>query len=476
MSTLLVSDCDVTMRCLGSRLGLVSGLPFRALREDLWDQLASLGYNAYSASPPTAKLQREALATHWQNSHNEILGLADPDLPRLLQILSKDIHFNVVVICSKGQFPNSMDLKWMSFSAKRDDPRKGLHTLQSLLNTNVVTTGPQDSLDRGFLDQSERLLDLHVPVCGSNYLQELGRLQKERLLQLRESIAPFLHGQIPQETIHFVNAAFDSVALATHDVVESKYLDIEAANRARLIYGYRLPMGSTFQLLLETDPYYDDAPYLDEVLMRSLLGPTALTPEPLRILQKGALQHRFLHRPQRTGYMYLHEAIVGYYLRDLSGRAEPERSELEVTSDTYFEFPSYSLRLFASVFDIEFDQLLATHFMVGSSLEKILPMESRRLLLVADRIYQYLEMLMIYMQGNVGRRVNTDIHNFFLIPMLERYRDARGTHLRADIGDIIDDLFCSTIYGYADETGGCQSPHEGDAIRLLTELTKVGVE
>jgi hypothetical protein len=105
------------------------------------------------------------------------------------------------------------------------------------------------------------------------------------------------------------------------------------------------------------------------------------------------------------------------------------------------------------------------HFADGPTIEAGFPVAIKELFLVADHLYAYMELKMLYIQRSVGRRINADLHLFFTIHSLERIAAEPGLRLIADAGRLIDEAFCRKVYGYE----GCEPSrsNEADIIDLL---------
>lgn len=274
---------------------------------------------------------------------------------------------------------------------------------------------------------------------------------------------PHVHKRLPVSTIRFYNQTFAEVQDIANAVLRSRRVSAGVRRAANEAYGYRLGSRATLGELMAVDVFADKTLGFDVRPDFALAG--------LKRSEMPALvtstQHFFLHRPQNTEQLFLHECIVGFLGNGLQNRGLiPSRAELPMAPMDYWVMPAYTIRLLAAWVGVSEAELVALHFQDNATAKRVLPRATQDVLLVAATLYLYLDTYsLLAPKAKAPALLLSSLFSFFVIPSIERFMEAPGLRLRRGAGRFIDTLFYGAFFG-ADRA----TRNDTDIARALTGL------
>jgi hypothetical protein len=324
-----------------------------------------------------------------------------------------------------------------------------------------------------------------APKLSRDFLNKFFQLRKTKFptgTNLYDLLAEFYEGErarfhiywhkkynisLPKATRQFYNKRFAEISRLVKSVLRGTLIPKEFKDRAEAIYGYQLPAEAKLKDLLETDVYAAITSPLDIMVPKVLRG---ISTKDKKYRRDCLLTyHYFLHSPQQTESIFLHEIIVGYLGNLLQNKGKiPERGVLPPQPDDYWTLPAYAVEKLAKLLDCRARDIVALHFVDSEYLRTALPPLIHGLMLVCADIYWHIDYFMkqcTYLSWDPSEVLNT-ITYYFLIPSLERFESTKNLHLHRNAGRIIETQMANRIL----LPKGGRNPNLADTVMALVDL------
>ncbi len=270
---------------------------------------------------------------------------------------------------------------------------------------------------------------------------------------------------LPLKTIRYFNEIYSEVHNSVRGLLRNKRISKSRLQHMEETYSFRLKKGDRLIDLIETDVFYNFTESLDIHVPEALTGELSTHKDP-NLTRKPTLYHYFLHRAQRTEFLFLHEMIVGYLGNRLLKKGFiPQRGELLVFTEDYWTLPAYVVRALARTLKISEAELVSYHFAENDEVKNKLEGFFSDLLLTSAHIYSYLDR---YAKNSKVPRLPvlllSLITAFYFIPALEKYDQGVRMRLKKGAGQYIDRKFQLEIFKNS------YRPNDIDITRILLEL------
>ena len=209
-----------------------------------------------------------------------------------------------------------------------------------------------------------------------------------RYSRIRRSQARFVSDRItdpfPTSSVRFFNQVFLDVETRTGRSIKNKKM-------AHAAYGFRLPEHSNARDLLAIDAFKDFTTQQDLPIVRFLQGINR-DAQDRRTLTDG-LTHCFLHMPQRSGYLFFHEIIVGGLLDEMmNGEVRKTRRSMSVRKVVpYYTLANEAINVLAGQLKMPRSSLFRLHLATHQHVKKIFPQRVADLMTSAAHIYFRIE-------------------------------------------------------------------------------------
>lgn len=340
---------------------------------------------------------------------------------------------------------------------------------------------PTAEIDRTSYAQHLDLAALRVPGAF-DYQRKLADARAQHRRREVERLRGLLDRSLPEASRRFVNDCLAEAEAVVQGALAQPLVPADDRARAAKLYGARLAPGATLADVLALDPRDGVLPFHDGSTLALLRSPEV--PARVRAAQREAIHERFLRRPQRSRYPFLHDACVGYFVNVFeSGGAVKERRDLRLVDGAVSQLPAHFVAMLGRSLGLAGAEVAALHFADNATIERVLPQPAKDLLLVAAHLASCLELLMVHTWRELPRRLLGDVLHFFAVPSLERLLPAPRKasvldegpllELVPDAGRIVEDAM-TLLYFDPNETGSHTDlpaePNEIDLVRTLVGL------
>ncbi len=294
-----------------------------------------------------------------------------------------------------------------------------------------------------FWHRFQTLRRSQLPI-ESNLYELLGAFYERERDRFHTRWQRHLNRRLPSSTIRFYNRAFADVQSIANATLQSRRVPASLRRRANDAYAFRLRARATLGELLMTDVFAPHTLGIDIPPDLALAGITRSQQE--RLWE--ATHHFFLHRPQQTEILFLHECIVG----SLGNRIHcagtmPSRGELPLAPTNYWVMPAYAVHLLAEFVGASEAEIISLHFADNESAKRVLPLASQELMLVSAHLYWYLDLYVRLASGDKPpAALLTLLFSFFVIPSLERLIEQPRQALRRHAGRLVDRQFFGHVF------------------------------
>lgn len=230
------------------------------------------------------------------------------------------------------------------------------------------------------------------------------------------AMRPHLSKRLPASAIRFSNRVLRRVQTMAIAEVATRSRDL-----ARAAYAFRLKRGDTGTTLLTIDVFAEITQQQDLPVGRFLRGVRRGATDGWLLEQ--LMAHSFLHKPQRTSLLFLHELFVGYLLCRLFRRTKSssKRSRVaEVTFEAdYLTLADRAVRALARVVGIPVARFVSLHFESDEETTKVVSASLRDLMTSSAHIYFRIETLRIKSGGFIHpAELLALIVEFYVLPTL----------------------------------------------------------
>lgn len=322
-------------------------------------------------------------------------------------------------------------------------------------------------IDRAFYARHREHIASRLPT-RSNFFEVLDDDHRMRMLAFDTRWAGHDKARITDRSREFVNECFASAARIVRPSLRSKYVPKSAKARSRSIYAIRLASGATIRDFRNCDIFDGVLPPSDTHV------PTLLSEDGPRADFRSDLadgfRHMFLHAPQTTSYIFLHEMFVGFfgYRAKYPNLAPPVRGDFRAVETSTWAPPARFVLELAQLLSVEPEDFACLHFCSSHVWERRLPQSVRDLALIASHIYWYLEVALVRMsRAKMTHAVNL-LLNFFCFPTLDRIAAVRDVAMVQRAGRLVDELFVERIFNRNSDQRSC----DVEAIKILCELER----
>jgi hypothetical protein len=282
----------------------------------------------------------------------------------------------------------------------------------------------------------------------SGYLELLDSVHARHREQLTREFEGTQRSPLSDPGRALVNACLGEIVAMLRRKAAEPEPDAGALRRVYAILEPKFERGQTLGEAMALDSFHGVLPYFDGAALCYLTRDAPLDGE-VREGIRATLQHRFLHGPQRSRHLFLHEMAVGYYLNELESAGERvERCDLRLQPASYAVVPAVFMRALARALRWEEAAFCRLHFCDDERIDSVLPESVQDLMLVAAHLYFYSELRMVYGWKMRNGAVIEHVIKFFALPALDLLA-ANGfrQRLRDDAGTLIDEAFVARIYG-----------------------------
>ncbi len=273
----------------------------------------------------------------------------------------------------------------------------------------------------------------------TDYLDQLQafhkRLAKQRIAELGTLWAEPLSAW----GLEFANDVLTTVERALSPVADLPSLSSASRKRATRIGRETLGPDDDFATLLSMDPFHGVMPFVDGRALARILDPSPVSGEEVRRLQE-VLFHRFLHRPQRTRHLLLHELIVGSWLHEL-------------VPGEYEKLAHEAFGLLTQLSHHDQPDLRVLHFAAEGEIELSPDLES--VLVGVTALYFYLEYRVHFSLGHSIRDLLCLVLEHCLIPATKRLTKGHSAGLLSEILPPLEILCTGDVLSTGDHTA-CQ--------------------